>query len=42
MGAGLLNHAKIDPDLAPIRDDPRFKEMLEVAERRLGTQTNRE
>src|SRR5881392_225413 len=37
MGAGLLNHAKIDPDLAPIRDDPRFKEMLEVAERRLGT-----
>ena len=42
MGAGLLNHAKIDPDLAPIRDDPRFKKMLEVAERRLGTQTNRE
>src|SRR5947207_364045 len=42
MGAGLLNHAKIDPDLAPIRDDPRFKEMLEVAERRLGAQTNRE
>jgi adenylate cyclase len=42
MGAGLVNHAKIDPDLDPLRDDPRFKEMLEVAERRLGTQTNRE
>jgi adenylate cyclase len=35
MGAGLLNHAKIDPDLAPIRDDPRFKAMLAAAERRV-------
>jgi adenylate cyclase len=42
MGTGLLNHAKIDPDFDSLRDDPRFKEMLEVAERRLGTQTNRE
>ena len=42
MGAGLLNHAKIDPDFDILRDDPRFKEMLEVAERRLGSQTNRE
>jgi adenylate cyclase len=42
MGTGLVNHAKIDPDLACIRDDPRFKAMLEAAERRLGTQTNRE
>jgi hypothetical protein len=36
MGAGLVHHAKIDPDLAPIRDDPRFQEMLRNAEQRLG------
>ena len=36
MGTGLINHAKIDPDLDPIRDDPRFKEMLAAAERRLS------
>jgi hypothetical protein len=42
MGTGLLNHSKIDPDLACIRDDPRFKAMLEAAEQRLGTQPNRE
>ncbi len=42
MGTGLLNHSKIDPDLACIRDDPRFKAMSEAAERRLGTQTNRD
>jgi len=41
-GLGLINHAKVDPDLDCIRDDPRFKEMLEAAERRLGSQTNRE
>ena len=35
MGAGLVHHAKIDPDLAPIRDDPRFKEMLAAADERL-------
>jgi adenylate cyclase len=34
-GLGPVNHAKVDPDLDGIRDDPRFKEMLEVAERRL-------
>jgi adenylate cyclase len=35
MGVGLVNHAKVDPDLDRIRDDPRFKEMLAAAERRL-------
>jgi len=34
-GLGLINHAKVDPDLDRIRDDPRFKDMLEAAERRL-------
>jgi adenylate cyclase len=34
-GLGLINHAKVDPDLDRIRDDPRFKEMLAAAERRL-------
>ena len=36
MGTGLINHAKIDPDLDPLRDDPRFKGMLAAAERRVG------
>jgi adenylate cyclase len=42
MGPGLINHAKVDPDLDCIRDDPRFKAMLETAEHRLANQTNRE
>ena len=32
----LLNHAKVDPDLDPIRDDPRFKAMVATAEARLA------
>jgi adenylate cyclase len=35
MGAGLVNHAKIDPDMDPLRDDPRFKAMLAAAEKRV-------
>ena len=30
-----LNHAKADPDLDPLRDNPRFKAMIAAAERRL-------
>jgi adenylate cyclase len=33
---GLINHAKVDPDLDPIRDDPRFEAMLAKAEARLA------
>ncbi|MGH7023996.1 MAG: TPR end-of-group domain-containing protein, partial [Caulobacteraceae bacterium] len=31
-----VNHAKVDPDLDPIRNDPRFKTMIADAEARLG------
>ena len=36
MAAGFLNHAKADPDLDPLRDDPRFKAMVAAAETRLA------
>jgi adenylate cyclase len=34
MGTGLINHARVDPDLNCIREDPRFKAMAADAEAR--------
>ena len=34
--ASRIRHAESDPDLDSIRDDPRFKEMLAAAKKRLG------
>ena len=36
MAIAWLNHAKADPDLEPLRQDPRFKAMVASAEARLG------
>jgi len=36
MSIGLLNHAKADPDLDPLREDPRFIAMIDAAEARLA------
>jgi adenylate cyclase len=33
---GFLNHAKVDPDFKAIREHPRFKAMVEMAEARLA------
>jgi adenylate cyclase len=35
LAASFVNHAKADPDLDPLRDNPRFKAMIASAERRL-------
>jgi adenylate cyclase len=37
VAADFVNYAKVDPDLDPIRDDPRFKAMIADAEARLAT-----
>jgi len=41
MGTGLIDHAKVDPDLACIRDDPRFKTMIAAAEARVAPETRK-
>lgn len=35
---GQIEHAQVDPDLDPIRDHPRFKEMVATAQRRLAAE----
>jgi adenylate cyclase len=40
ISIGLLNHAKADPDLDSVRDDPRFKAMVAAAEARLSASGN--
>jgi adenylate cyclase len=35
---GNIHHAEIDPDMDPVRNDPRFKTMLASAKRRLGVE----
>jgi adenylate cyclase len=36
LAIGFLNHAKADPDLDSLRDDPRYKAMVATARARLG------
>jgi len=36
ISIGLLNHAKADPDLDPVRQDPRFQAMVATAEKNLA------
>jgi adenylate cyclase len=36
MPIGFLTHAKVDPDLDPLRGDPRFQAMIAAAEARLA------
>ena len=41
MAIAWLNHAKADPDLDPLRQDPRFKAMVAAAETRLAAANDR-
>jgi adenylate cyclase len=41
ISIGLLSHAKADPDLDPLRGDPRFNAMIAAAETRLGAGPDR-
>jgi adenylate cyclase len=36
VGISFINHAKVDPDFDPIRDDPRYQQMIAEAEARLA------
>ena len=36
MSPTIIKHLEVDPDLDPIREDPRFKQMLSAAKQRLG------
>jgi adenylate cyclase len=36
ISIGMLEHAKVDPDMDPLRDHPRFKAMVAAAEARLA------
>ena len=39
---GQVRHAEIDPDMDPLRDDPRFESMLASAKKRLGMEERAE
>ena len=36
VSAANIRHAEIDPDMYPLREEPRFKAMVAGAKRRLG------
>ena len=40
LASGFLDHTKVDPDLNPLRGNPRFQAMIAAAESRLATANN--